>query len=101
MVPACEQFPLSVFEKTSFEYGAETPGAHLTLNIFDSLPAPPPAVFRQIFRTRVYRIPAANLMKLKEDASVGMDDGEHISTNDVVYALVWRGVLGAQVDPTM
>jgi hypothetical protein len=27
MVPACEQFPLSVFEKTSFEYGAEMPGA--------------------------------------------------------------------------
>ncbi|KAG9834440.1 hypothetical protein KCU98_g12281, partial [Aureobasidium melanogenum] len=98
MVPTCEQLPLSVFEKKSFEHGAETPDAHPEYLIFDSPPAPPPAMFRQTFRTRVYRIPAANLIKLKEDASFGMDDGEHISTNDAVCALVWRCVLAAQVE---
>ncbi|KAH0372162.1 hypothetical protein KCU65_g1295, partial [Aureobasidium melanogenum] len=96
-VPACEQLPLSVFERTSFDHGVKKPDAHPGYLVFDSPPAPPAAMFKQTFRTRVYRISAANLIKLKEDTSVGIDDGEHISTNDAVCALIWRCVLAAQV----
>ncbi|THV71548.1 hypothetical protein D6D28_04352 [Aureobasidium pullulans] len=94
----CEQLPLSVFEKTQFELGLDTPDDHPEYMVFGSPPAPPPAMLKPTFRTEVYRFTPESLVRLKEDLSAGLDRNEHISTNDAVCALIWRCVLAAQVD---
>lgn len=95
---ACEQLPLSVFEKTQFELGLDTPDDHPEYMVFGSPPAPPSAMLKPTFRTEMYRFTPESLVRLKEDLSAGLDRNEHISTNDAVCALIWRCVLAAQVD---
>ncbi|OBW67418.1 MAG: Molybdopterin binding oxidoreductase [Aureobasidium pullulans] len=94
----CEQLPLSVFEKTQFELGLDTPDDHPEYMVFGSPPAPPPAMLKPTSRTEVYRFTPESLVRLKEDLSAGLNRNEHISTNDAVCALIWRCVLAAQVD---
>lgn len=106
--PACTSVPVGVFDKGSFvePSQADSPSeqggskeSHPEYVLFDQPPPPPPALLKTDVSTEVFHISPRKLRDLKADVSANLPDNVRISTNDAVTALVWHGVLAAQVDP--
>lgn len=60
------------------------------------LPPPPADFVMPVIKTRVFHFPRSRLVALKAECSVGLRNGEFISTYDAVVAIWWRAMLRAK-----